>query len=332
MANLARAASPQNPDASRRPLIDALVSKTAALRLLSAALNDMDGVGGDVILAVVLFFINVDLIESGKYAWTIHLEGAGRIMALLDQGVVDDTSTVLRDYIMSDCFVYYILASAFKPSISSENSYFHSARAFLILGRTSANNYFCCPPEVLQILLSATELSHQTTDAVWVAQAGAELIEKALSIEIHTWACTIRTISCFQHIPIESRIHVGSAHRLAACLYILQAIPLASFLVSTTVEELCAAIIHDLSFVPIDDPNFKATVWQAFVVGASATESGMRKWVLDRFQLLLQTCPWGFLETAVETLHTIWGLDEFDSLDQSWVQRLRDKNENFLIV
>ena len=71
-------------NASRKALQDALVAKNKALRLMHAAVQDIDVIGGDVALAAALFFVNVELIESGKHGWRAHLEGAGRIMSLLE--------------------------------------------------------------------------------------------------------------------------------------------------------------------------------------------------------------------------------------------------------
>ncbi|CAM1509496.1 Fc.00g032350.m01.CDS01 [Cosmosporella sp. VM-42] len=334
MSNLTRIQSPHNPDASRA-LVDALIAKQAALRLLSKAINDVGSVDADVILAAILFFVNIELIESGKEAWMAHLEGAMRFMAALKPAA--DSTTALRDYVMSDCLIYYVLSSAFKPSVPSNKSYFHSAEVSAILARTSVNQYLCCPPEILQILLEATEISNHadgTDSAAQIAEAGAKLVERALAVDVHVWACAIRNIPCFSSIPVESRIHVGSAHRLTACLFILQAIPMASLLVSTTVDELCEEIHHHLTFIPPEDPNFKATPWQTFVLCASVTDPVIRKWALDRFKWIVERCPWGFLRTAYDTLQTLWKSDESDvhTADRMWVHKLRDSGQNFVIV
>lgn len=90
--------------ASASALRDALIAKQTALRLMHIALQNIDTIGGDVILAAALFFVNVELIESGKSGWRPHLEGAGRIMAMLpDSEKVGDIA--LRNYMLSDCFM-----------------------------------------------------------------------------------------------------------------------------------------------------------------------------------------------------------------------------------
>lgn len=87
---------------SRRALRDALASKQKALQLMHDALQDVDAVGIDIVLAAALFFVNVELIESGKHGWRAHLEGAWRIMSLLPEAATSNES--LRDYMLSDCF------------------------------------------------------------------------------------------------------------------------------------------------------------------------------------------------------------------------------------
>lgn len=83
--------------------MDALTAKQKALRLLHGAVQNIESVGSDVVLAAILFFINVELIESGKHGWKAHLEGAGRIMAYLPPA--DPSNEALMDYILSDCFM-----------------------------------------------------------------------------------------------------------------------------------------------------------------------------------------------------------------------------------
>lgn len=90
-------------EASVRAHRDALVAKHRALNLMRYAIKDIDSTGGDVVLAAALFFINVELIESGKHGWKAHLEGAGKIMSLLQPVVAGNEA--LRDYMLSDCFM-----------------------------------------------------------------------------------------------------------------------------------------------------------------------------------------------------------------------------------
>lgn len=83
--------------------MDALVAKQKALQLMPSAMYNIASVGADVVLAAALFLVNIELLESGRNCWKPHLEGATRIMSLMQTFTTVDES--LRDYIMSDCIV-----------------------------------------------------------------------------------------------------------------------------------------------------------------------------------------------------------------------------------
>ncbi|EJP68284.1 acriflavine sensitivity control protein acr-2 [Beauveria bassiana ARSEF 2860] len=321
-------------DASQQALQHALVAKHKALLLMRDAVENIDVIGGDVALAAALFFVNVELIESGKHGWKAHLEGAGRIMSLLEPSA--STDNTLRNYMLSDCFIYFILGSAFMP-MKFQTQSFEASRIPAILDRAAANSYLCCPPAILQILHGASQLSNlqDQDEAALPAEieaVGLALLQQARSFDIVAWANDARIVSYLHGIPIESRIHAGSAHRLAACLYILQAVPaVGAALGPEFSQSLSRELYEHLASIPDHDPNFKATTWPTFIVGAEETDDEQRQWVMDRLQRLVVNCPWGFLYTAMETLPVIWGLDkETDS--RSWLQALKDPDMNFLLV
>jgi hypothetical protein len=94
---------PSNEVTARVAANDSLVAKQKALQLMNYAVQNIETVGVDVVLAAALFFVNVELIESGKHGWRAHLEGAGLIMSLLPPNTAASES--LRDYMLSDCFM-----------------------------------------------------------------------------------------------------------------------------------------------------------------------------------------------------------------------------------
>lgn len=62
---------------------DALVAKQHALSLLAQSVASVNESNIDLILVVILLFINYDLIESGRDKWKVHMEGARRLIDLL---------------------------------------------------------------------------------------------------------------------------------------------------------------------------------------------------------------------------------------------------------
>lgn len=194
----------------------------------------------------------------------------------------------------------------------------------------------CCPPQVLETLYAAAQLSNVKVEdddsCNQVAAAGLELLKKAQDIDIRAWAIDALNVSYLQQIPLASRMNAGSAHRLAACLYIVQAIePVNDIIDSQVVNDFNEALYDQLERIPPDDPNFKATSWPTFIVGAGATDPDRRTWVMNRLQKLVKVCPWGFFYTAMETLQDIWSVHCPNEL-KTWVQTLKDPRLNFLMV
>lgn len=102
-----------NMEASRRARIDALAAKQKALRLLYTALQNIETVGSDIVLTAVVFFINLECIESGKHGWKAHIEGCGRLLEHLPSTAV--TSEPFIECIVSD---FYMSVPA--PVLSSQ--------------------------------------------------------------------------------------------------------------------------------------------------------------------------------------------------------------------
>jgi hypothetical protein len=62
---------------------DALVAKQHALSYLAQSVASVNESNIDLILVVILLFINYALIESGQDKWKVHMEGARRLIDLL---------------------------------------------------------------------------------------------------------------------------------------------------------------------------------------------------------------------------------------------------------
>lgn len=190
---------------------------------------------------------------------------------------------------------------------------------------------------MLEIIYAAAQLSNVKTEdedsAAQVVATAMDLLRRAESIDVHAWAADALSLSYLRHIPLESRVNAGLTHRLAASLYIVQAIePVRGLVGQGAADELDQALFEQLSKIPPEDPNFKATSWPTFISGAGAKDTQRRVWVMERLQGLVHTCPWGFLYTAMETLQIIWRLDSPGKSDRTWVQTLKDPKLNFLMV
>lgn len=230
-----------------------------------------------------------------------------------------------------------MLSSAFTPATSPNNSYFESVEIPILLQRAAANSYLCCPPEILDILLAASTLSNVKTEddesAAQTLTASMNLLERAQAFDMRAWAVDALKIPYLHDISLQSRMNAGNAHRLTACLYIVQAIPSVGAMVGPDYAiALESELFDQLSAITYEDTNFKATCWPTFIAGVGTTSPERQAWVMERLKKLLRRNPWGFLYTAMETMHTVWNLTEKEKQGRSWVQILKDPDMNILIV
>ncbi|UKZ82454.1 hypothetical protein TrVFT333_010243 [Trichoderma virens FT-333] len=237
---------------------------------------------------------------------------------------------------INDCFIYFILASAFMPARYAASLNFESSQIPFVLGKTVANSYLCCPPELMEILHEASQLSNsvlgdESNEAATIA--ALELINRAQAYDIYAWARDTARALGLPNDVMQSRMHAGASHRLAACIYILQAIPSAGERLG---PEFAAFLTDDLlahlNMMPVEDPNFKATTWPTFIIGAETRDPVRQKFIMERLRIMTTVCPWGFIHTAMETLQVIWNLAAEERGSKSWVQTLKDPEMNFLIV
>lgn len=210
--------------------------------------------------------------------------------------------------------------------------------------KKATNSFICCPPEVLEIMLEASKLSHIAEDSVGndyaeIVDAAAELLHRVYNVDTLLWAFESQDTPAAERsgstLGNGSRFRTGSAHRLAACLYVLRAVPALQDIVE---EGLIDVITDDLrhyleSIVP-PDANFKATTWPTFVLGAAADSPDTRQWVIGRLKQIITVYPWGFLNTAMEGLGLIWQQRDMmgKNAGSGWLRILRNGQHDFLMV
>lgn len=198
--------------------------------------------------------------------------------------------------------------------------------------RVEVNSYLSCPPEILQIILLASQLSYEspcTDSTLSAADDALRLIDEALAFDIPAWASQLQRAS--QVADIDSRIHVASAHRSAACLYILQALPLIRAVRPVDTDFLVDDILSHLSHIAEADPYFKASSWPAFIAGAETRDAEKRTWTLKRMMAIWAICPWGYVFTAIEMLKATWQMQD-NGGGQNWLQDLKGMGFDYLIV
>ncbi|KAI6778487.1 Acriflavine sensitivity control protein-like protein [Emericellopsis cladophorae] len=327
---------------SRKALIDALTAKQRAMGHLREVLDTLDPAGNEVVLASLHFFIKFDLMdleESGNGGWRTHLEGASSIMALLSKDSMSASSSrMLRDTVIADCFIYHILGSTISGGSLATRIARYALEILPIMKRVEVITYLSCPPEILQIILLASQLSYNesvpaTTD--WNLPAAGEalsLIDQLLEFDINAWAAALEALP--NVTDIESRVHIASAHRSAACLYIIQALPLVRSVRSVDANFLVEDILSHLAEMPEDDPYFKATSWPLLFAGAETRDPEKRTWILKRLMSIWSRFRWGYIFTAIEMLKATWHLQDASpqSENVNWLRDLKGLGFNMLVV
>ncbi|KJZ79993.1 hypothetical protein HIM_00707 [Hirsutella minnesotensis 3608] len=330
---------------SRQALIDALTAKQKAMGHLREVLDTLDPAVSEVALAAMHFFVKFDLIDLERHddrGWQTHLEGASSILALLaPNGAGSSSSRMLRDCVIADCFIYHILGSTLASGALAARIARYAFELLPVMKRVEVNSYLSCPAEILQVILVASQLSYETPCTDWSLSAADEalaLIGQALAFDIPGWASGLQQQSS-KVTDIESRVHVASAHRSAACLYILQALPLARAVRPVDADFLVSDILGHLAQIDESDPYFKATSWPTFIAGAETRDPEKRTWTLKRLLAIWQICSWGYIFTAIEMLKATWAMrDRSESAGAviepgvNWLQGLKDMGFDYLIV
>lgn len=363
----------------RRELVDALAARGRAYRLLRRALDDLDDAEKPIALIAVVFFINFDLIDSGRGNWRTHIEAAGKLVSSVTtspgpRGSSSTTTTTthnrlrpavaqLADVVVADCITYHILGSLLNPPpsdliTSPPSSSFRTLDIPAFLQRAAAYNYCCNPPLVLDILATAGRL--QPTDL----SGAARLLARLRALDVRAWVYSIEGLlpasastssSSPSHPPSEDdrelRVEMALAHRAAACLYVVLAVPrlLRATTTTTTVtvpppDLLQREILAHLAAIPDDHPLAKGVVWPTFMAGAQAGPDGAdRRWCLERMRAVCcatapWVCPWGFVDAAMEMLERVWEVRDGMEAEvgghgsANWLQVVRGMRDHCLIV
>ena len=194
-----------------------------------------------------------------------------------------------------------------------------------------------CPPAILQVILSASQLSGETpfTDSsLTAADEALALIDQALGFDINGWATQLQRLP--NVTDIESRVHLASAHRSAACLYILQALPLVRSVRPVDTDLLVDDILGHLAAISEDDPYFKATSWPMFIAGAETRDAEKRTWSLKRMMAIWDKIQWGYIFTAIEMLKATWAMQDATPRGVgggvNWLQDLKQMGFDTLII
>lgn len=322
-----------------KELVDALTAKGHAYRLLRAALDNLAAVDKPIAMVAVVFFINFDLIESGRGSWKTHVEAAGNLLksihAMEIRKQIPPRIAKLADIVVADCITYHVLGSAFASSGDTAMSAFGSMDIKSVLQRAAPFSYGCYPPIMLEILSQASHLSRSD-----VSKA-RELMCELCALDFRAWVYSIPDLS--PKDDLEARVAIADAHRSATCLYIILAVPdLERHQEGITAEALTRKVLRHLASVPIEHVLSKGLIWPTFMVGAQTDDPEWRQWCLGRMQKIWVAspfvCPWGYVGTAMTMMQWVWETKDaklrsgIGEMGRNWLQDLKGATGHGLIV
>jgi len=164
----------------------------------------------------------------------------------------------------------------------------------------------------------------------------ASLFRQARDLDVRAWVYGIEGLSPDLD-DLETRVTIASAHRAAACLYILLLSPAEFHSPPTeTHDKLVLEILDHLSVVPVDHVLLKGSVWPTFIAAAQTDDPEWRKWCYDRLMVLWTgnpwVCQWGYVKSAIEILEKTWQSKQSERGSGNWLHRLRSSGGKVLIV
>ncbi|KAL1870179.1 hypothetical protein Daus18300_005243 [Diaporthe australafricana] len=324
-----------------KELVDTLTTRGQAYRLLRRALDNLAAIDKPVAMVAVVFFINIDLIESGRGSWKTHVEAAGKLLksihAMEIRKQIPPTVAKLADIVVADCITYHVLGSTFSSSRDTALSAFDSIDITTVLQRAAAFSYGCYPPMMLEILSRA---SHLSSGDISMARS---LIDELRGIDFRSWVYSIQGLS--PKDDLEARVAVANAHRAAACLYILLAVPDLEYDSHAdqriTADAQAQEVINLLATVPMEHALAKGLIWPTFMVGAQSDDAEERQWCLARMKNIWLSnpfiCPWGYIQSAMTMMQRVWETKDAKPKNvghagMNWLQDLKATSNHALIV
>ncbi|KAI5201298.1 hypothetical protein E4T38_06150 [Aureobasidium subglaciale] len=352
------------------PYLDALTTKQRALKMLRHAVLEGTSGAADVVLAVMILFIEFELMDFGRSDWKHHIEGARTVIRGLCRARLSGTQTTspIRSCLISNWMVYEtqyspthdkaitdqfisrfdILAStATSPNTESPlDAMPDSVTPHMENLLRDAEGTHCSsfPATLLQLLQSGTQLSNTRMSLQAKHNQLFMLVCAAKSFDPLIWATELQPRS--PSADLQQRARVARAHKAAVTIY------LSRLLLSTypdtkpscDFEAMVMEIVDNISDVRRHDDLFSATTWPAFVAGAESNVVDMRKRVAARFRELWKVEPWGLMRRALETMETIWAIKSVriengatcspnDGIrDGDWILYLKETGVDWLIL
>ncbi|KAF4437210.1 Acriflavine sensitivity control acr-2 [Fusarium acutatum] len=253
----------------------ALLSKQKALRCIKDELQVQPEMNSDAVIAAVLLFVNLDVVEFGGRGWKYHLRGAEELIRVRKGLVKGDSEGWLR-YFDTTCTTFGILGSTLVPS--------HSLRVVPMpldstlldtIRRSEHLTWIGCPASLLSLLHAMNTLRAIPHDYGSSDKTVGSIIGDLKGFSPLSWATDFPDP---QHH--ESRYHLAYAYKAGVSIYASHIIR--EILGQPSVYELDTSRLRQLgishmSQISVNDFHIKSLVWPAFILGAETQDHDTRE-------------------------------------------------------
>ncbi|RKK38748.1 hypothetical protein BFJ66_g12335 [Fusarium oxysporum f. sp. cepae] len=290
----------------------ALFNKQKALRYLKHELQVQPEINTDAVIAAVLLFVNLDVVEFGGRGWKFHLRGAEELIRIRKR--------------------FGILGSTLVPSQSLPVAPMPLDTGLLdTLRRSEQHTWVGCPADLLSLLRVINTLRTISDHSSHADETATSILDGLDNFSPRSWA---HDFPDPQHH--ESRHHLAHAYKAAVSIYAYHAIretlgqpPLPELDISR-ISKL--GILH-MSQIPASDFHIKSLVWPAFVLGAEAQDLRTREEVKNiMHNIWVSSCCYN-VKTAAGMLGRIWERGQDDSKDKySWLRFIWEQDESWLFL
>nr|XP_036578708.1 C6 finger domain-containing protein Acr-2 [Colletotrichum truncatum]KAF6786041.1 C6 finger domain-containing protein Acr-2 [Colletotrichum truncatum] len=318
----------------RDSLHTALSHKQKALQFLKQEVQCDPMRNSDAVVAAIVLFICMDVVEFGSHGWNHHLRGAEEMVRsrrMLSNNDAKDYAPWLK-YFDAACITFGILGATLAPTLTrSAHRYPVLDSAFLESLRHSENQTWVgCPAELLYLLSAINSMRLQSPMDPEQLETTTKICKTLFEFSPLAWA---EDFPAQEHH--ESRYHLAHAYKAAVEVYashVIGALPGQHYLSGSFVlETIQLAILHMLKIAPTDF-HIKSLVWPAFVLGAEAQNPELREMVRTIFQRIwVSSCCYN-ARNAVEILESIWARDLGERIGKSWLEYVWQFEETWLFV
>ncbi|KAG8159221.1 hypothetical protein KVR01_010882 [Diaporthe batatas] len=328
-----------SPDLKLQPPFNFyLRSKGQCLKLISSALAKGHVTLGDksILIAVVLLII-LDVFENGSGTWTLHLEGAKR---LLDAGIMAGNSewdNCARNLLQEAAMFQTFGSSLGKPGALTSASTLPASWAT----GTSTITPVGCPVEIL----SSVEVfaSQRRFESIFsTLTTNIKILEDTLQLirSYDTSAWAKRTEEMDRVLRYEDLLHLGNIWKLAADMYACSVICSSIESATTDFHPPSVYTIREeyKFFERKGDGIMKCLIWPTFVVGAASVSHEDRAWAARTLDRIWNLGHCANTTNATRILEILWGKHDRaqavsdDHACWNWISELSQLQGSWLFV